>query len=349
MAPVIKALENTSWAKLYTIDTAQHRELIDEMLTLFAITPNTDLNVMEPHQTLANLTAKLCHALDTLITKHTFDMLLAVGDTTTVLTAALCAFYRNIPFGHIEGGMRSYHKRAPFPEEMNRLLTSHLATLHFVPTVVEFENLLKENISPLNIFVTGNPVIDSLYWVAKKQRSRKTQLKLPKTNILVTMHRRESFGPPITHLCKAMLKLIDKYPKLEFIFPVHPNPEVQKRVFPLLSNTPQIHLTPPLNYEDFVYYLSHSYFVMTDSGGVQEEAPALKKPVLILRDITERPLIVSEGLGELVGTDKKNIIKHASALLDNKPYYQQMAKGISPYGDGHASTKIIEHIQAYFE
>ncbi len=350
MAPVIWKLRAASNFSVKVINTAQHRGLIDDMLNLFQIEPDFDLNCMHPNQSLANLTAKLCQKLDKLLLGNPFELLLAVGDTTSVLVSALCAFYRNVLFGHIEAGMRSKNRKSPFPEEMNRVLASQLANLNFAPTEIEKQNLIKENIQTKRIWITGNPVIDALFWVKRNTGSldKPKRFKTYKHTILLTLHRRENIGQPLNDICHGVLALANKYSDIEFVLPLHPNPEVQQIIQPLLCNNPQISIVNPMSYVDLVRTLENSLFVMTDSGGLQEEAPALSKPVLVLREVTERPLVIERGLGVLVGSDPGRMVEEASRLIESKEYYHKMAKGFSPYGDGRAAERILECIEQFF-
>ncbi|CAM2765939.1 non-hydrolyzing UDP-N-acetylglucosamine 2-epimerase [Legionella worsleiensis] len=344
MAPIISRLKQSSWADVFLINTAQHRSLLDNMLALFDLKPDADLNCMTTNQSLGELTGNLCKQLDVLVKNNHFDALLAAGDTSTVFITSLIAFYHHIPFGHIEAGLRTYNSREPFPEEINRILTAPLATWHFAPTEIEKNNLIRENIDPAHIIVSGNPVIDTLYWVLDS---------IPDTNsfqqwsniIIVTAHRRENFGEQIKQICQAIIELSHQHQDLNFILPVHPNPNVQHDIFSLLNNRPGIHLLPPLNYSEFVHLMNKSLLILTDSGGIQEEAPALKKPVLVLRKTTERPAIISEGVGLLVGTEQNEIIRTVNELLTNKKLYAQMSRGVSPYGDGHAAERIVSFLQ----
>lgn len=344
MAPIIFQLQTCPWAELFLINTAQHRSLLDNLLTMYHLTPDADLDIMTHDQSLGELTGNLCKKFETLIKNNSFDVLLAVGDTTTVMVASLIAFYHKIPFGHIEAGLRTSDVYEPFPEEINRVLTTPLATWHFAPTKVEQDNLLRENIDASKIIVTGNTVIDSLYWVLKNNPG--TGLLPNMENIvLVTTHRRENFGVNLEQICLALIELSNEFKDLNFVLPVHPNPNVKKKVEALLKTHPQIHLLEPLPYNEFAALMNRSLFILTDSGGVQEEAPALGKPVLVLRNTTERPAIISEGLGLLVGTKKENIVKAVKQLLNDKTTYAAMSRGVSPYGDGHAAERIINSLK----
>jgi UDP-N-acetylglucosamine 2-epimerase (non-hydrolysing) len=340
MAPVIFKLQQSSWADTVLINTAQHRNLLDDMLEIFGLTPQVDLNIMTINQSLGALTANLCTKLENLFLEYQFDALLAVGDTTTVFVSSLIAFYHHVPFGHIEAGLRSYNAREPFPEEINRVLTAPLATWHFTPTELEKENLLRENISSTHLIVTGNPVIDALYWVLK-HRPVKDFMPNLENIVLVTSHRRENFGTNLRNISNAIISLSQKFPHLNFVFPVHPNPNVQQTVYSILEDKPHIHLLNSLKYDEFAHLMQRSIFILSDSGGIQEEAPALRKPVLVLRDITERPAILTEEVGLLVGTNSDTIVKSVTKLLADQSLYSHMSRGASPYGDGKAAERIV--------
>lgn len=343
MAPVVFQLRQCPWANVLLINTAQHRKLLDDMFKVFDLTPDVDLNCMTFDQSLGELTGQLCQKLDILFKKHPIDALLAAGDTTTVFVSALAAFYNKIPFGHIEAGMRSFNQAEPFPEEINRILTAPLATWHFAPTSTEKAHLLKENIAPSNIIITGNPVIDALYWVLDNKPSN--VLSHLSNIILVTTHRRENFGANLKNICQALITLTHRFPHLHFVIPVHPNPNVQKDIASMLANIPGIHLTAPMQYDEFAHLMQRSLFVLTDSGGIQEEAAALGKPILILRDITERGAIISQELGLLIGTKVDAIVDSVSKLVTDASFFKTLAKGISPYGDGKAALRIVASLE----
>ncbi|MFA6303750.1 MAG: UDP-N-acetylglucosamine 2-epimerase (non-hydrolyzing) [Legionella sp.] len=344
MAPIIFKLKASSWAEVFVIDTAQHRGLLDDMLGLFDLVPDADLDSMTKDQSLGELTGNLCKKLDALVKNNRFDALLAVGDTTTVFVSALIAFYYQIPFGHIEAGLRSYNSKEPFPEEINRILTAPLATWHFAPTELEKNDLIRENIDPAKIIVTGNPVIDALHWVLENKPDPHF-VEQWSNSVIVTAHRRENFGENIKHICEAVIELSQQFEHINFVFPVHPNPHVQEDIFLLLNDKKGIHLLPPLRYDEFAHLMNRSLLILTDSGGIQEEAPALNKPVVVLRNLTERPAIISEGVGVLVGTEKAKIISTVSELLSNKELYSKMARGVSPYGDGQSAERIINFLK----
>jgi len=348
MAPVILALHQQTWARVRVLATAQHRHLLDQVLQAFAITPDIDLDLMQPNQDLPTLTARMLTALDQVLADERPAAVIAQGDTTTVMVAALASFYRGIPFGHVEAGLRTGDMRNPFPEEMNRVLAGRLAHWHFAPTQSASENLLREGIEPGRVHVTGNTVIDALQSVAKITPPR--QLLNPAGRlILVTAHRRESFGQPLIQICQAILKLAEDNHDVEFLYPVHPNPNVRETVHALLGAHPRIHLCEPLDYLPFVAAMKSAYLILTDSGGVQEEAPALSKPVLVLREETERPEAVQAGVVALVGTRTENIVQSTQRLLDDKQAYQAMARGVSPYGDGLAAGRIVDILHHHFK
>lgn len=344
MAPVIWLLQQQPWVDLTIINTGQHRELLQDLFKIFHIKPNIDMAVMQPNQSLCSLTSHLCLGFDALWREILPDLVMGVGDTTTVFVAALSAFYQKIPFAHIEAGLRSHIPDDPFPEEMNRVLVAPLTRLHFAPTMREANNLMDEHIPADHIFVTGNPVIDCLLHTAK---GIKYDVSGRKT-ILITSHRRENFGAKLLQICHAIKSLAKQRPDIDFVFPVHPNPNVHDTVHQTLRGFKNIHLCAPLPYPDLVKAILSCYFVMTDSGGLQEEAPALGKPVLVLRDTTERPAVIEHGLGVLVGTNSKDILTMAEKLLDDAAFYQSFAKAYSPYGDGHAAERIVAEIKQYF-
>ena len=343
MAPVVLGLQACDWARVILINTAQHRELTDDMLRIFNLKSDIDLDLMEPNQSLGSLSGKLCLKLDELIRQHQFDLVLGVGDTTTVLIASLISFYQRVPFGHIEAGLRSHQLLEPFPEEMNRLLTAPLASWHFAPTLLEKQNLLKEHIDEQHIVVTGNTVIDALHWVIQYKPEHDFMRSLSKF-IIVTVHRRENFGEHLDQICEAILQLANRFKDIEFVIPVHPNPNVGTIIDRHLLHQQRIHLLAPLGYTQFANLMHRAILIMTDSGGIQEEAPALKKPLVILRGVTERTAILSEELGILAGTETKSIVETVTELLTNPMLYAKMSRGESPYGDGHAADRIIDYI-----
>lgn len=338
MAPVVMRLRAESWCRCIVLCTAQHRELLDQVLEVFGIRPDADFGIMRPNQTLCGLTSRLIDSFDEVLTGLRPDAVLAQGDTTTSLVAALCSFYHRVPFGHVEAGLRTGNLYGPFPEEMNRLVASRIARWHFAPTRQAAGNLLREGIAPEQVHVTGNTVIDALLQVAAQcsETSVPAGLRL----VLVTAHRRENFGEPFASICRAIRHLAERRADIQFLYPVHPNPNVQQVARELLGGHPRIRLVPPLDYRAFVAAMKQAHFILTDSGGVQEEAPALGKPVLVLRQETERPEAVAAGVVRLVGTDFEKIVAESTRLLDDCDHYAAMAHGVSPYGDGEAAARI---------
>ena len=345
MAPVILALRCEARFDVKVLATAQHRELLDQVLDVFGIVPDADLNAMRPNQDLATLTARLMTGLDDCLEQQRPALVLAQGDTTTVLVTALACFYRKIPFGHVEAGLRTRDFDYPWPEEMNRVVAGRLATLNFAPTETARDNLLGEGVPAERVHVTGNTVIDALYMVAGKDYPLDVDLPPDSRIVLVTAHRRENFGLRMESICAAIEELAKQHGELHFLFPVHPNPNVRREVNRRLGAIRQITLCEPLDYAAFVTAMKTAWLILSDSGGVQEEAPALAKPVLVLRDETERPEAVAEGVVELVGTDRKRIVERVSALLKDSEAYRRMARGASPYGDGRAAQRIVAHIE----
>ncbi len=342
MAPVILALQKQPWAQVRVLATAQHRQMLDQVLSFFGITPDIDLNIMRPNQSLTSLTARLLLELDDVLLNEKPDIVLAQGDTTTVMTVALACFYHRIAFGHVEAGLRTWDLQNPFPEEANRVIAGRFAKWHFAPTESSRQNLLKEGITDADIIVTGNTVIDALLMTAAKEPELDIPLDDSKRLILVTSHRRENFGAPFQNICNALKTLAVQNPDIQILYPVHPNPNVKDIAHHTLSDVANIVLCDPLDYAPFIAAMKKAYFIISDSGGVQEEAPALAKPVLVLRDETERPEAVTEGVVKLVGSDYNSILKEAQNLLDNAQAYQTMARGVSPYGDGKGADRIVE-------
>ena len=340
MAPVILALRKESWVRTLVLATAQHREMLDDTLSVFGIRPDHDLNLMQPDQTLPELTARLMTSLDQALEIHKPALVLAQGDTTTVFITALACFYRRIPFGHVEAGLRSGKMYYPFPEEMNRVLADRLATVHFAPVAANRDNLRKEGVSPRRIHVTGNTVIDALLYTAAQKPPLPLELDPKKRLILVTAHRRENFGGPFLEICRALRAIAEANPGVEILYPVHPNPKVHDVAYRELGGRPGLRLCQPLAYPAFVAAMQRAYLILSDSGGVQEEAPALGKPVLVLRDVTERAEAEEAGLVKLVGPHYPAIMQETQRLLDDDQAYQAMAKGFSPYGDGQAARRI---------
>jgi UDP-N-acetylglucosamine 2-epimerase (non-hydrolysing) len=353
LAPVILALKADKHFDCRVCVTAQHREMLDQVLEVFDIKPDVDLNLMQPNQTLAGLTAKAITAIDGYLAEEKPDMVIIQGDTTTVFCAALCAFYHKIPVGHVEAGLRTGNKYSPFPEEINRILATHLSTLHFAPTNESRNNLIKEGISPDKIFVTGNTVIDALYFALNKVKANPLVIPVLPEGImengqplvLITGHRRENFGEGFKNICSAIKTLAKQFPKVSFVYPVHLNPNVQEPVYSLLSKHKNIHLIEPLGYLPFVALMNRSTIILTDSGGVQEEAPSLGKPVLVMRETTERPEAVGEGTVKIVGTNASLICAEAEKLLTNSAAYQTMSRVHNPYGDGRAAERIIKRLR----
>lgn len=355
MAPIIKELEiQTEHFKLITIATAQHRQMLDQVLDVFKIKPDYDLNIMKPSQTLAAITKNTIEELDRIFEKEKPDLVLVQGDTTTTFVGSLAAFYRQIPVGHIEAGLRTNDKSNPFPEEINRRLTSTITDLHFAPTQTAKEALLVENVNPKNIFVTGNTVIDALSYSVKKDYIFSSDIlnqivDQDKKIILVTMHRRENLGEPMTSACNAIKKLALSYKNYNIIFPVHLNPKVREVAHSILGNISNVNLINPLDYPDFVNLMSKSYLILTDSGGVQEEGPHFGIPILVLRQVTERPEAVEYGTVKLIGLDERTIFTTADNLLSNEEDYLKMATAINPYGDGFSAKRTIQIIKNYFQ
>ena len=348
MAPVILALKNHSDLDVRVLATAQHRHLLDQVMTVFDIEPDIDLNIMRPNQALTTLTARLLLDLDDVLLAEKPDAVLAQGDTTTVMTVALACFYHKIPFGHVEAGLRTWDMQNPFPEEMNRVIAGRLAKWHFAPTESSRQNLLREGVADADIVVTGNTVIDALLSVVNRDVELPVELDQNKRLILITAHRRENFGEPFERVCRALLTLLERNPDVQVLYPVHPNPNVHETAHRLLGKHPRVVLCDPLDYLPFVAAMKRAYLILSDSGGVQEEAPALGKPVLVLRHETERPEAVQEGVVKLVGTDFDVIVSEAQRLLDDESAYRAMARGISPYGDGHSAERIVETLRAHF-
>lgn len=348
MAPVITRLSRHPAFEVKVLATAQHRHLLDQVFRLFDIHCDYDLDVMTHNQTLPELTAKLIAGIDGVLQDAKPDMVIAQGDTTTVLSAALAAFYRQIPFAHVEAGLRSHDLFSPFPEEGNRIMAGHLATLHFAPTAIARQNLLREGIADHKIVVTGNTVIDALLNTVDKPAEGAVVVPENSRVILVTSHRRENFGQPLRDICHALRQIVDKYDDVCIVFPVHPNPMVRETVYSILSANERIQLINPLGYREFVGIMQRACLILSDSGGVQEEAPALGKPVLVLREETERMAALEAGATRLVGTDEGTLVAEVSALLDSADKYNAMVIGHSPYGDGQAARAIVHAIDAYF-
>lgn len=355
MAPIIHSLNQSNMnIKPLVCTTSQHRQMQDSMLKLFKIKPDYDLDIMQPNQTLSYVSATVLTKLEPILKEVNPDIVLVQGDTITAFAAALSGYLSKIPVAHIEAGLRTGNLYSPFPEEGSRRLIGSIASWHYAPTQAAANNLYQENIPPNKVFVTGNPIIDALFWVLNHYQENDFLNELPlsiqeilknqKPFVLITGHRRESFGKGFVAICEAIKELAEAYPYFHFIYPVHLNPNVQEPVYNLLARTANIHLLEPLGYLPFTYLLKASYLVLTDSGGVQEEAPSLGKPVLVMRELTERTEGITAGTAKLVGTDKEKIICEVKALIENKEAYNMMANAVSPYGDGHSAERIASHL-----
>lgn len=358
MAPLVKAFRaDKAHFETVVCVTGQHREMLHQVLDIFQITPQYDLNIMQKGQDLYDVTSRVLLGMRPVLQKEQPDVVLVHGDTTTSMASALAAFYQQIPVGHVEAGLRTHDIYSPWPEEMNRQMTSRIATYHFAPTSLSKENLLKEGISENHIYVTGNTVIDALHLMVKQLHIDWHQPQ-PRKSVLITGHRRENFGEGFLHVCQAIKTLAQKYPKVDFIYPVHPNPNVRKAILEVFgvsevaqtsqlneldnSSISNLKFIEPLDYVEFVTMMAKSTLVLTDSGGIQEEAPGLGKPVLVMRDTTERPEAVDAGTVRLVGTDQQKIVDEVSRLLDDDDWYHQMSHAVNPYGDGHACQRILD-------
>lgn len=362
MAPLVKEFQNypEEFRTLVCV-TGQHREMLDQVLHLFEIRPDYDLNIMKQGQDLYDVTARVLTGMRDVLKEVQPDVVLVHGDTTTSTVAALAAFYQQIPVGHIEAGLRTHNIYSPWPEEINRQITGRIATYHFSPTPLSRQNLLDEHIGEEAITVTGNTVIDALYWVVKKIKTDKDlgvrlasllktagydvkRLEGKRRLVLITGHRRENFGDGFIHMCQAIKLLTEKYPEVDFVYPMHLNPNVRKPIREVFGcqQLPNVFFIEPLEYLSFVYLMEKSAIVLTDSGGIQEEAPGLGKPVLVMRDTTERPEALEAGTVKLVGTDCERIVGEVSALLDDRDYYNRMSQAVNPYGDGEACRRIVE-------
>lgn len=359
MAPLVHACKATPEFDTIVCVTGQHRQMLDQVLEIFDIQPDIDLDLMKAEQDLFDVTGSVLLGMRDVLKTHKPDIVCVHGDTTTAYAAATAAFYLGIPVAHIEAGLRTHDVQSPFPEEFNRQVIGKVATFHFAPTESTRENLLREGVPAERIFVTGNTVIDALFWVIARLET-KDALKRPSINrlltdqlhfdlntnrfVLITGHRRENFGKGILSICEAIKQLAIAFPSVQFVYPVHLNPNVQAPVKDLISGHQNIHLIEPLEYEAFVYLLKHAYIVLTDSGGIQEEAPSLGKPVLVMREVTERPEAVTAGTVKLVGANTENIVKGISTLLHDESAYQAMALAHNPYGDGKAVSRIVDAI-----
>lgn len=354
MAPIVLELQKHPDTIVPVVAvTAQHREMLDQVLNLFHIKPDHDLNIMAAGQTLFDITTRAMMGLDKVLTEEKSDIVLVHGDTTTTFAGALAAYYHQTAVGHVEAGLRTHNKYSPFPEEMNRRLTGCIADLNFAPTSTSEANLLAENVPPESIFVTGNTVIDALHHTVRddfdfQEESLKDVDFQNKRIILVTTHRRENLGEPMRHVYKALKQLTEEFDDVEVVFPVHKNPKVREVVNEELGGLAKVHLIDPLDYEPFANLMHRAYLILTDSGGVQEEAPALGKPVLVLRDTTERPEAVDAGTVKLIGTDRERVYEEAKKLLTDKAEYSRMAESVNPYGDGKAAARIIQAILYHY-
>lgn len=367
MAPLVKEFKkHEDEFKTIVCVTGQHREMLDQVLQIFDITPDYDLNIMKQGQDLYDVTARVLLGMRDVLKESNPDVVLVHGDTTTSTAAALAAFYQQIPVGHVEAGLRTHNIYSPWPEEMNRQITGRITTYHFSPTPLSRENLLAEGVNKDSIYVTGNTVIDALYWVVDKIKNDKdlsshlesvlltagydvNRLAGGKKLVLITGHRRENFGDGFINMCTAIKDLTRKYPDVDFVYPMHLNPNVRKPIHEVfgedLSNLGNMFFIEPLEYLSFVYLMEKSNIVLTDSGGIQEEAPGLGKPVLVMRDTTERPEALEAGTVKLVGTDYNRIIAEVSSLLEDEEYYEKMSKAVNPYGDGKACSRIVETLK----
>jgi UDP-N-acetylglucosamine 2-epimerase (non-hydrolysing) len=347
MAPIVRALRDVSTLDVSILSSGQHREMLVPLLSWFEIGAEADLNVMTANQSLSQLTARLMRGFEQQLSAATPDLVLAQGDTTTVLCAALSCFYRNIPFAHVEAGLRTYDARNPFPEEFNRVAVSRMAQLHFCPTARSRDNVLAEHVEVSAAHLTGNTVIDALRFTTTKLQNR------PPGgfdhNILLTAHRRENFGPPLVEIFDAVLDLCREFPQIKVLYPVHPNPNVKSIALEKLGGHGQIRLVDPLDYPDLIAAMQHAAIILTDSGGIQEEAPALSKPVLVLRIATERPEAVELGVAKIVGPVRAAIVTETRRLLLDKAHYERMAQGGSPYGDGQSAARIRDIVCRYLQ
>jgi len=358
MAPLVKAFQAEAHFETRVCVTAQHREMLDQVLEIFDIKPEYDLNLMKPGQDLYDITSNVLLGMKDVLSDFKPDVVLVHGDTTTTSATSLAAFYQKIKVGHVEAGLRTHDIYSPWPEEANRQITGVLASYHFAPTTTSRDNLTRENKDAKNILVTGNTVIDALFLALEKIDNNQelkneiikninTQYKLndSKRLILVTGHRRENFGQGFINICEALKTIAVNNPEIDIVYPVHLNPNVQQPVKEILSDVDNVYLIEPLQYENFIYMMNKSYFIITDSGGVQEEAPSLGKPVLVMRDTTERPEALQAGTVKLVGTNKEVIIKEAQKLLDDKVEYERMSRAHNPYGDGKACERIVDFLK----
>ena len=347
MAPVILELEKRKDIQTIKVSTSQHREMLDQVLELFDIVPDFDLKIMQKNQSLNQIIERAVKGFGEVFQKVRPDIILVQGDTTTAFIGALAGFYEGIPVGHVEAGLRTWNTKSPFPEEANRRMIGVITDYHFAPTEGNRKNLLEEHVDPESILITGNTVIDALQHVLRQNSSNGFADQYCQNGnklVLVTAHRRENFGEPIRHICQALLDITQKHKDVEIVYPVHLNSHVQEPVYSLLGGQERIHLLSPLNYQDLCSLISKSYLVMTDSGGIQEEAPSLGKPVIVMRTETERPEAAEAGTVAIVGNSRESIIAKADELLSNKEAYSNMAKAVNPYGDGNAAIKIADFL-----
>lgn len=359
MAPVVleinKRQNEGEPVEVIVCVTAQHREMLDQVLQLFDIIPNIDLNIMAPDQDLFDVTNKVLNGVGKVFKENKPDLVLVHGDTTTSFATSLAAYYHHIPVAHVEAGLRTFNIYSPFPEELNRHLTGVIASIHFAPTDIAKNNLIKENVSKMTISVTGNTVIDALFYTVDNLKKSPEKCDMYKKEfrslkcmdgqskmVLITGHRRENFGHGFENICSAIAHLADKYKDVDFVYPVHLNPNVREPVYRIIGNKDNVYLLKPLDYEQFVYLMSNAYIILTDSGGIQEEAPSLGKPVIVMRDTTERPEALKSGTVKLSGTNMENIINEVSLLIDDSDEYQMMSCAHNPYGDGLASKRIVD-------
>lgn len=353
MGPLVKELERDDRIKSTVCVTAQHREMLDQVLDIFNIKPDYDLDIMKERQSLSGITTRVLQGLEEVITKEKPDIILVHGDTTTTFAGSLAAFYNKVKVGHVEAGLRTFNKYFPYPEEMNRKLTGCLADIHFAPTSRAKSNLLNEGVDSENIYVTGNTVIDAMASTVDKEyvfcNEELNKIGFEdKRVIFVTAHRRENWGEPLENICSALKGMAEKYSDVELVYLVHLNPVVSETAGRILKEVPRVHLLPPLNMKETHNIMDRCYMVLTDSGGLQEEAPHLGKPVLVLRDVTERPEAVEAGTLKVIGTDRDRIFKEASILLEDKNEYSSMANAVNPFGDGRASSRIVKALLYYF-
>lgn len=352
MAPLINKMQERDEIESIVCITAQHREMLDSVLKQFKIEPDYDLDIMKHGQTITDITTRVLQGIESVLKESKPDMVLVHGDTTTTFVAALAGFYQKIPIGHVEAGLRSGNMSSPYPEEMNRKLTSSLANMHFAPTVENFNNLVKEGISKEKIFITGNTVIDALLQTIEEEYVFKNLCLneidfINKKIIVMTVHRRENWGQPMEDIFSAVNEIVAQNRDVEIVYPVHLNPKIKELANKFLGNNKQIHLIDPLDYKPFANLLNKAYLILTDSGGIQEEAPALKKPILVVRDETERPEAVEAGTVKVIGIKKLDIVNEMQLLINDENSYKQMSRAINPYGDGTASEKILEEILIY--